>query len=134
MTHLDRAVLDIFCTAIEDGVTYWCDVTDYAWTAADKAGDLTLAYADLAPCDTEDVVRVTPEAVKKGLEAIAATTAPYYEPNFARTQNATVPFLTASVARRVRELLADPEGADPLDAGDADSVLQIGLYGEVRYG
>jgi hypothetical protein len=127
---MDNFILATFCTAVEYGITYWAYVTKYVYDDDYPEG----AFAILEVRDDDcTVITATPAHVRRGLEAIAAAEGPFYEPNFARTQHATIPFLTAGVARRVREALADPENA-ALDAGDADDVLQVGLFGEVVYG
>ncbi len=126
---MDNFILATFCTAVEYGIVYWADVTKYVYDDDYPEG----AFAVLEVHDTECVLGVTPAHIRCGLEAIAAAEGPFYEPNFAKTQHATIPFLTAGLARRVREALADLENA-ALDAGDADDVLQVGLFGEVVYG
>lgn len=120
-----RAFLaDVLTTAIEGGVQYWADVLVYRWSDPSlKHGNGTRdAYAELVESDyeeeeTQDLLRVTLDTIARGWRLYEGQT------------------LSGSEYGR-QAMLADRTNGDDgdYDADVADNVLQLGLFGEVRYG
>ena len=121
---MDQALHDVFVTAIEGGVNYWAQVDMYRWAKPDRTEDLEGFMAVLidtecgdGSCERQTVNR---EVVARGW-ALAAGEAGSR--------------LGWSIAQPPAEL-HDEEAYDDLDldAGDADMIVQFGLFGEVVYG
>lgn len=128
MSVADHWYLDIFTTAIEGGINYWAQVETYHWTTdGGLAGaDVIGFYADIIDVEhtdalglglTSDVTvehRIDRNTIMAGLEhartaAVSWSTEP---PPFVFTRDTDWDF----------------------DAGDADMIVQLGLFGEVIYG
>lgn len=125
----DQILFDVFVTALEGGITYWAAVAKYSIWLKDDAGttsiphkeDLTGFFAVIVDVEDENesLVRVDNDTVFRGLVACATE---------------DVKNLGSHARQVARSLLfSDNEDVD-FDAGDADQILQAGLFGEVVYG
>jgi hypothetical protein len=126
ITHTrDQVYADIFTTAMEGGVGYWSQLTAYHYSDANGNDDLLGFGAMLVDTEDEDHPEfiVTRETIVKGITALAAETAdPRCEfAEWIKTANIIV--------RR-----ADAYDVIDYDAGFADAVVQLALFGEVVYG
>ncbi len=124
----DGALAGVVCTAVEGGVSYWCRVSRYQWK--EEAGRLRAASARLHPSErlvgfdgVLPVHELTPEVVRVGLDRIAAV-----EPGGA----GALDWNSEDVERVRRACAEDPELPD-LDAGLADAIVQVGLFGKVLF-
>jgi hypothetical protein len=116
--------LDIFCTAIEGGINYWASVNEYHWSFPGGGGDRLGFYADIVDevhtgsidTDTPVEYRIDLSTIRKGLE-------------LARTGDGSPKWSIDGPPSVV------PRDTDwDFDAGDADMIVQLGLFGEVIYG
>lgn len=125
-------LFDIFTTALEGGVDYWSECEEYEWRRADGSDDLIGFHASIRADRDEWLHEVDRLAIRRGLKLICEATAPFYDPNGAGTQCADVPFLDEADARAIQEATNDLDAGD-IDAHLADVIVQVGLFGEVRY-
>ena len=132
-TKRDQLFFDLFITAIEGGINYWGGVAKYKWQTADGADDILGFNAVVVDLEDDTEYVVDRAVIAKGFNKIAKAKGPFYDPNGANTQCADVKYLGPGLAKAVREAAFDPDEAD-FDAGDADTILQVGLFGEVVYG
>ena len=114
-----RAMLHgIFTTAMEGGVNYWASVDGYRWSTGDgETDDLDGFTADLY--DQEDDLReyvVNGRVIARGYRLATGPDAGFYWST-----------------ERPPLVVTDETDWD-YDAGDADAIVQLGLFGEVRYG
>jgi hypothetical protein len=151
----DRFVLNIFTTALEGGIGYWSICTSkYRWQDAERTGDLSKMGVTVALTEATGTVgpvawawdgegkaprfKINADVIRKGLEVICAAKGPYYDPNGARTQCEAVPFLDKGTQRVVLNANRDlGDGYDEdgeVDAGVADVIVQVGLFGRVVFG
>ena len=108
----------LFTTALEGGIGYWSVCTQYRWSLPDGEDDLDGFFATVEETETDDAPthRIDAACILRGLQFFAQKGEGYKH--------------VRSVARAV--LLGD-EDLD-YDAGDADCIVQAGLFGEVVYG
>lgn len=113
-------LIDIVVTAIEGGIDYWINVSTY-----DPAKGTATIYFD--PFSTEQGEKeqkreITPETVLAGLQLLAS--------------EKEIKWLWAETRTRiVGAALGDPEDFFVReDAGTADVIVQLGLFGEVVFG
>lgn len=115
---------DLIITAVEGGIGYWSYVRKYDY----KEGIVEVAAMDPEDWDgDEDTLDdplewkpVTLETLARGINLICSGTCNKYA-----TKEKYVRFL--------REAHREND-AGMLDSGDADNILQAGLFGEVIYG
>lgn len=128
---------DIFTTAIEGGINYWCRVARYHWSVDDKGDERDYAFfAEVLDSEDEDEDddgddgilatpsprrRIDAEVILRGLVAYASM--PPTERRFPLREKAI-------------RLLMGGEVADAVDydAEDADCIVQMGLFGQLVYG
>lgn len=121
----DQLLFDTFVTALEGGIGYWSGCLKYHWMHPPAEGntygdeDVRGFYAEVQESEDEGgvIYRIDRAVMAKGLK-LAAT--------------------------EWRDKLHWSDGYPPLvvtedtdwcpDAGDADMVVQLGLFGEVVYG
>lgn len=119
-TTRDEFLRDVFVTACEGGINYWAFVQEYSWS------DLDRYYARIL--DAEDEYVVNRALINRGLRRIhRAAERPPVE-----GKRTSVPYLSHSTARRISQMLRVRDAGE-LDADDADVVVQVGLFNEVRY-
>lgn len=113
---------DILTTAVEGGINYWARVVKYKW---DPDGGTALGEAYVDIYETEEAYDKKPEDIEihhvdidviaKGIGVLRAKHA-HYPPKAFWEANSS-----------------NGEEGD-YDAGDADAILQAGIFGEVVYG
>lgn len=122
----EEFLADIITTAIEGGIGYWSQCSQYQWV--DDDGRIRVVVGERRPNegaratieDIEDDQReyhVTPSVIQNGLRAIVDG--------------------KVQVNDRIRQSIAEGDAesdAGQMDADDADVIVQAGLFGEVRYG
>jgi hypothetical protein len=125
---MDQLLLDLFTTAMDGGIRYWAERTSYHWTNANEdarpseylAGqDVFGFYADIVDLeDDETAYHINRRIMERGYQ---------YAVEHARC-------LGWSTARPPH--MTDTAGIEDwdYDAGDADMILQLGLWEDVRYG
>ena len=109
----------LFSAALEGGIGYWSVCTKYHWSlpGGSREYDLDGFFADIELPDEDDAPhRIDAQTILRGLQFFAQPGEGYKH--------------VRQVARAV--LLGD-EDLD-YDAGDADCIVQAGLFGEVVYG
>lgn len=115
---------DLIITAVEGGIGYWSFCRNYDY----KAGTVEVAAMDPDDWDgDEDTLDdylewhpVTIETMARGINLICSGECKY------ATRGEYVRFM--------RKANRENDGAGMLDAGDADNILQAGLFGELIYG
>jgi hypothetical protein len=123
VTVTNQTLHDIFVTAIEGGINYWCRTVEYLWANEDGTEDLDGFYAVI--WDHEDGVErlINADTIRLGLARCAAG-------------HSSVGELTKSTALLL--LVGDTYrgmGIDvDYDAWIADAIVQMALFGEVVYG
>ena len=136
MTSRSEFLHDVFVTAIEGGIGYWSECSRYHWENGGGLTDLDLEgfYADIT--DTEDTdkhYRISRQTISRGVHLITSARGPFYDPNGANTQCVDVPYLDKGTAMCVWAGSVDNDASE-IDAGIADAIVQVCLFGEVRYG
>lgn len=134
---IDRLLFDIFTTACEGGTNYWSDVTDYhIWECKDPLIEDTQGFQATLSDLEENFLEwtVTRQTILEGLHRMADARGPYYDPNRERTNCKSVPYLCKAHHDIAVSLLDQPSQQPDWDASFADSVVQVGLFGEVVYG
>jgi hypothetical protein len=125
----NQFLFDIFVTALEGGIGYWSRCSKYRiWTPNTRTsrGD---EVADLA--NFHAVIHTgscAPEG--KGEHRIDRSTVTRA---FSRMRSGDVKHLPAEVRKRYVRAYREHDAGD-IDAGAADNIVQIGLFGEVVYG
>jgi hypothetical protein len=101
---------DIAITAAEGGINYWARVRRYDWERWDGKGDMPADFIFYTIEDIEEArlgrFNVTVKTIKTGYRLMIKAGYNLYDPD-------------------------DPAG---MDAGEADMVVQFGLFGKVVYG
>lgn len=114
-TERDEMFLDIFTTALEGGINYWAECDEYHWIKGadeDYEGFYAVIY------DFEDDSKryaVNRSVISKGYALAAGEKGKSY-----RWSTSRPPLI--------------PNIDWDYDAGDADAIVQLGLFGEVVYG
>lgn len=125
-----RALLQsIFITALEGGIGYWCNIIRYRWSKAGAGeglvDDIDNFRAEIQEDATGKRFTIDAEVIAKGLNALADGSATF----------GGQPLNTDGHLFKLARALNGPEGNDvDFDAGDADSIVQAGLFGDVVYG
>lgn len=147
---------DLITTAIEGGIGYWSQTSQYQWT---DDGQVRRCVGALVP-DTTDTratihvindeedgyeaegVEITTDTIAKAFgilrraEVREDTRPQSYYHGKQRTYNAETGedmYLSGTYRARLLAMYNDFEDAD-FDADDADNIVQIGLFGKVVYG
>lgn len=135
---------DIFVTALEGGIGYWSTCTHYHWFKAgtgpdsfegridDIEGFHATVITDGSEKDSTDsseegsqVYTVDIEVIARGINRICNGTATF----------GTRPLSPGPNSFQSRMIEANRElDSSNIDAGDADSIVQAGLWGDVIYG
>lgn len=124
----------IITTALEGGVGYWSQASEYRWFFPDLSGGTATpgphgtanAYATLHENDGDD----NPPALRVDVDAIARA---YGLIRRAAAGTLEIPFLSKQRARRLRDAYDDIDAGE-IDSDDADVIVQVAVLGEVRYG
>lgn len=128
ISELDRLLLDLFTTALEGGINYWASVNEYHWRLdcemadgdLDSVSDFRGFYAKVLDMEDGDALLLVNRSVMaKGYEM--ATTSHRGEISWSADEPPVV-------------VTAESRDDWDFDAGDADCILQLGVFGEVVYG
>ena len=124
---LDQLLLDIFTTALEGGIGYWSSCQEYHWSndaMGKRLGNIEADhkgfYALIAEEDGDEQIPHTIDrsVIAKGYRL--ATTDWRHRIAWSSGQEPS--------------LVVGPDTDWDFDAGDADAIIQLGLFEEVRYG
>lgn len=124
VTARDQLLYDIFTTALEGGINYWAQVDAYhIWKSKALDEDVHGFYAIIRDQDDEDAewVTVNIEVMRRGY-TLATSPAHEWRNRLAWSSDEKPPLVVT----------VDTEW--DYDAGDADCILQLGLFGDVVYG
>jgi hypothetical protein len=119
-SNRDQYLLDIFTTALEGGINYWAAVDQYRWSVEHDGHtpDYREFHARIRDAEGDDVAyAVNRKVIAKGYQ-LAAT-----EWRSKLCWSTEPPPL----------VITDDTDWD-YDAGDADMIVQLGLFGNVIYG
>jgi hypothetical protein len=132
-TPRDQFIHDLFVTAVEGGINYWSQTTDYHWHLPLAEGEKALDKLDLRGFyavieetpedDTRTKHRINRAVIVRGLKLLASGEATY----------GGKPISPRMQARFAGIDRTNGDGED-YDASDADNVVQVGLFGDVVYG
>ena len=115
----DHLYHGIFTTALEGGINYWCDVLNYHWSfgTPDYIEDLDGFGADILPYEngSDEILVIDRNVIARGYNLAAKTNGVHW-----------------SIERPPLFITEDTDW--DYDAGDADCIVQLGLFGEVVYG
>jgi hypothetical protein len=121
--HYDQLLHDLFVTAMEGGVNYWASLSLYKWSTGDGHTEDLMGFSAVLhddEGDTPDIgMPVTREVMDRGYRLAVD------EWRRRISWNCDVDLPRPD---RVTE-----DGWDH-DAGDADVIVQLGLFGDVIYG
>lgn len=111
----DDLYKDIFVTAIEGGINYWAEITDYQWNRTDW-------YANFVEIDNEEDGDTTIDiyVIRKGANMLNDK------------KYGGIPDTVGDVYRDYLSL-NNLDNSD-VDATVADVIVQLGLFGKVIYG
>lgn len=121
-TPFDALLHVIFTTALEGGIQYWATVHEYKWSQGDPAMDEDCyGFRAVISEDEEEgkTHTINRDVMLKGYELAL-------DPAAANT----VWSVSEPPAKDDLDAIEDYD----FDAGDADSILQLGLFGKVVYG
>jgi hypothetical protein len=125
----EQFLADVITTAVEGGVGYWSQCSQYQWTDPSmESGRLRVVVGEGRPDegtratieDMEDDNRehhITPSVIQNGIGKIKSG--------------------KVGVNKQIRTWIAEGDAendAGMIDADCADVIVQAGLFGEVRYG
>lgn len=118
VTPTDQTLADIVITAIEGGVNYWATCAEYRWENLPPS-EVFAVIEDIE--DETKQYRVTVDTVREGLRRLVSGECKIH-----------LPETDEPIRAMTRGILLDPDY--DYDAGDADNIVQAGLFNEVRYG
>lgn len=133
-TAYDQFLLDVFCTALEGGIGYWSECSAYHWMIGPPADDIERPslqdhagfYADIVELyeltNPDDDDSGTRHRINRVVMADGLRRAATVWRDQLRWSTEPPPLV-----------VTDDTDWD-FDAGDADMIVQLGLFGEVRYG
>ncbi len=116
---LDQLFFDIFVTALEGGIGYWSTCQHYHWSNADCTEDHKGFLAHISDSEDEDEeYTIDRNVVAKGY-GLATSATWRSRINWSSSKPPVV---------------VGPDTDWDYDAGDADVIVQLGLFGDVVYG
>jgi len=118
----DQLYFDLFQTALEGGINHWSQCSMYYWEAEYGVEDLQGFRADVHPVDSEDDEDWDRMVIDRRVIARGYTLA-------TTLWRGRVSWSTGKPPVVIRE---DTDW--DYDAGDADVIVQLGLFGDVTYG
>lgn len=121
VSALEQLLLDLFTTALEGGIGYWSGCTSYHWINEDDSEDVQGFYADIVESDDEVIIgehHIDRSVLAKGYR-LATTT---WRDRLDWSSGEKPP------------LVVGPDTDWDFDAGDADMIVQLGLFEDVVYG
>lgn len=113
---------DTLCTAIEGGIDYWAEInfTEKQMSEDPETKD-DWYYISASIYETDGALEhlVTADTIKLGIDRIVSDANPVH----------------SRYSEACREAMRDPENSGVwIDADVADIIVQVGLFGEARYG
>lgn len=132
-TERKRLLHYIFTTALEGGIGYWSSCLKYHWAlkGTDGEEDLDGFFADIEETENEDddgnapKHRIDAEVIDRGINRLARNEATFG----GKPLNGDGRLYTLACA------LNGPLAEDvDYDAGDADNIVQAGLFNDIVYG
>lgn len=127
-TEREEFIKDVFTTALYGGITYWANEHTVIWPTQQTPVFWHAVVYDIAD-DERPMYEINRAIINRGLRRIFRAAAK----EESVTGETSIPYLSHSQARRIAAALALRDASD-IDADDADSIVQVGLFGEVRYG
>jgi hypothetical protein len=131
MTAKDQLLFDLFTTALEGGIGYWSECEAYHWMIGPPADDverpsepdLAGFYARIREIDY-DLDMEIPRTINRDvmLRGFSRASTPPWRDRINWSSGEKPP------------LIIDGDTDWDFDAGDADCIVQLGLFGEVIYG
>ncbi len=114
----DQLYADIFTTACEGGINYWAEVHAYCWLKDDGSEELFDFFAEIECIEVEDEYKyiLDRDVIGSGYKK-ACLEFPHY-----------------SWSTAPPPVTVDEDTDWDFDAGDADMIVQIGLFGDVLFG
>lgn len=114
----DQMYFDIFTTALEGGIGYWSECSRYRWQNQDGTENVKGFEAVVTEFDETNALTINRAVISKGVRMyLSSDEIKYLHRN---------PSMTKFLRTR-------GEDGD-FDAGNADIIVQIALFGEVVYG
>jgi hypothetical protein len=104
----------ILCTAVEGGINYWSQVSEYRWDGREVA---TVTVHELF--EDQKVATITADSIRDAYSVILDTD--------------TLIQLSNDIRAHLIKAFLDCDAGE-VDAGDADILLQLAMFGEVIYG
>lgn len=125
--YYDQLMLDIFTTALEGGINYWAEVIDYRWTDREtKKALMKNFYASIKEIDEDNLYLINRDVIVRGY-TIASE----------ELQSEEIRWSTSSPLSKKDILSAsyiDDSDCWDFDAGDADIIVQLGLFKDIQFG
>lgn len=119
MSEREIFLSDVIITAVEGGIQYWACIHG-CYSHGDFDDERTPAKATLLALDTSEVLPLNNDVVAKAFKAVLG--------------HDEIPGADKNWRKRMVAAYWDVEdGVCDIDADDADALVQIGLFGEVRY-
>jgi hypothetical protein len=118
-TERNRFLQDVFITAIEGGINYWADIYTYRWSTEPWE-------ATIRELGEPEILTINRAVINKGLRLISRAV-PDEE------GGTSIKYLSARAAADIREALRERDAGN-IDAGLADTIVQVGLFGQVMFG
>lgn len=123
MNPRDQLMLDLFTTALEGGIGYWSQCGKYKHLDAEMMNDPSLYFAIIREMGDDDESEASPEWIINH----SVMRAGYHKATAGWRDK-----LNWSADKP--PIVVDEDTDWDYDAGDADMIVQLGLFGEVRYG
>lgn len=123
-TETDILFFDLFTTALEGGINYWSECGTYRPWKADGTEDYDGFHAVIYDAE-DDSIEIGPLHINRDVIARGYNHAITSHKDKVRWSSGQRPPYVVTEESR--------ENWD-FDADDADAIVQLGLFGEVRYG
>lgn len=123
---------NIFTTAVEGGIGYWCSCDSYHWSNSDGSSDLDDFYADISEMESGLQYRIDKSVIQRGVQLFVSHCGGEIDSNGSPGSWDPIP----STHYWLEFLAANRTNGDDgdFDAGVADIIVQFGLFGKVIYG
>lgn len=123
---------DVLTTAVEGGINYWAAVADYRWWSptlsggtAEHSDGLANAYVTVHPADDDADFEPKTIGVDDIARAINIIAKPGVRPS---------PEWMSGESEELIKSASRENDCSEIDAGDADNILQVAMFGKVIYG
>lgn len=115
-TEREQFLDDIICTAVEGGINYWGYVSHYTWS---DDSETSVKVHDFMEEDSVPVL-VNRESIENAIKKISKMDTP-------------IEYLHPSIRTEIYKAYLDNDAGD-IDAGLADIIVQVSMFGKVVYG